>query len=156
MAKRPWLLPSAILVLAFGCVQIIGVEPGTSIGTDGGGGSTSSSSGTTGHTCTASTCTVAASCPVPPLCFTAGCKSDCCTVHYTPAGTSCDGFSSGTCDGAGDCVCTFETDCPVLECQTAGCSTGGTTGYCYYAPASQGTPCFSGVGLCDGDGGCSM
>jgi hypothetical protein len=159
MAKRRWLLVPAILVLAFGCVQIIGVEPGTLRGTAGGGGGTSSSSGTTStsNTCAVESCSVAATCPAPPLCFTRACESGCCTAHYTTFGDSCDGASIGTCDGSGDCTCYFDSECPELDCQIATCSgTPTTSGYCNYSPASNQTPCLSGVGLCNGDGGCSQ
>ena len=153
MPKRRWLLVPVILVLAFGCVQIIGVEPGTLGGVDGGGGGTSSSaSGNTssGSACSAGSCGVAADCPVPRPCLTRTCTSSCCGVEYAGAGEFCDSTSFSTCDGQGDCQCTLDEDCPLVTCQVPTCSGG----LCTYAPADTTTPCSTG-GVCDGDGGCS-
>ena len=114
MAPRRWALPAVTVLLAFGCVQIIGAQPGTLVGMGGGGGSTSTTSsgsagmdgGSGGSTaCTTGTCNTPGDCPVPPLCFSRGCNAGCCSLDPVPKNTVCATGYPAICDDMGNCKC---------------------------------------------------
>jgi hypothetical protein len=128
MTRLRWIVPTALGALAFGCVQIIGAEPGTLRGTGGGGGGGATSSASGGATTTSSasssgtlacdlgTCQQANDCsPTEDDCTEPACSvQGCCTVIDSQSETLCN---TGVCDGEGHCVqCVSDEDCPSGMC----------------------------------------